>query len=241
MSLYVKRAGKIFGPFTREDVSNCLSQGLFTPENHISEDRMEWIALSEYQKRLKASEAASHNAAADIPLKPQGAVPVLKPAGQQSPSPLKRKSPPGVQPPVLRPPAGAAQPVLRPVGGAPGMAAQPIPQPAGMAAQPLTPSGTGNASPTCAIVSIVASVVCIIATTIAGAVNDPMNPATQVLGWIMLITSVIAVVCSALGIKKSGPGGWRVASIVNLVLSGLFLLFEIVIVIVTFANISDEF
>lgn len=210
MSLFIKKNGKVFGPFTRDDVSDLLIQALFTETDHISDDRLNWISLEEYKKRLK-DQAENSSASGKEP-----ATPKLKPVKAGTP--------------VLKP-VKAGTPVLKPVGPA---MQNPAPMMRNMMPQgqpimqPMMSPGTKSGSPLFTQVSLVACLITLLSVIIVAVIDRPLNPVSQVFSWIFMISTVVAVVFSAMGIKKSGSGGWFIASIIILVLSSLFLIFLII-------------
>ena len=52
MSAYhVKRDGKLYGPFSVDQVAKCLNTNIFTAKDTISEDQITWITVNEFREQ----------------------------------------------------------------------------------------------------------------------------------------------------------------------------------------------
>lgn len=60
-SYFVKRAGKLFGPFSFEQVTKSINMGIFSDVDKISTDKMNWQTIQEFCSQDESSEPAEES------------------------------------------------------------------------------------------------------------------------------------------------------------------------------------
>lgn len=77
---YVKRSGKLYGPFSREQVANCVSLELFSLQDDISDDQIRWEKIEAFSKEepLKIPESPKPEYSSQSPDSSVGEMPPAK-------------------------------------------------------------------------------------------------------------------------------------------------------------------
>ncbi len=96
MSYFVKHSGKLYGPFSLEQLTANISCDLFTDKDQVSEDQMEWEDIGDFKAR-KRPLTVMPLAGGTMPKAPTAlrsvAVPVAVPAeAGYEPAPQKQTS-----------------------------------------------------------------------------------------------------------------------------------------------------
>ena len=52
---HIKRNGKLYGPFSVEQVAKCINTNIFTAKDTISGDSINWDTIEEFQKKSNVS------------------------------------------------------------------------------------------------------------------------------------------------------------------------------------------
>ncbi len=56
---YVKRSGKLYGPFTVEKLANCINQEIFTEKDQVSANQLQWESARDFLKTAKSVSTSS--------------------------------------------------------------------------------------------------------------------------------------------------------------------------------------